>query len=313
VLRKAIAEADSLQEVSRLEAALQRGVLPDDMLHKVCASAQGAGGDGGSAATGAMMKATPAFPVELQVPASRCARPPFPPTAPGVQAEPVTSGHAVSNALLACLPADVRGRSLQAMAGLPPQPQASALGHCLAARGPGWPDVGAVGGEEQLAMPDVSALRSLSRALVAAAKAPSLRSAASPRAGDPFSEFLAEVGAEGAKALRSHPPAVVASTISAGRLFSANPQKALAARLRRAASETGAAAVAAGSSAEFAAAAFCERNWVNREVEARLLAASAMAQCAVVAEGPLLGANPSEQLAGRLLRVEAMTPGACAS
>lgn len=331
MLRKAIAEADSLQEVSRLEDALQRGVLPDDMLHKVCASTQGAGGDGGGAATGAMMKAAPpapspqrpAFPpqpaagvpAELQVPASQRGRPAFPPPAPGVPAEPrpVTSSpwHTVSHALLACLPADVRGRSLQAMAGLPPQPQASALGQCLAARGPGWPDVGAVGGEEQLAMPDVSALRSLSRALVATAKAPSLRSAAA--GGDPFSQFLAEVGAEGAKALRSHPPDVVASTISAGRLFAADPQKALAARLRRAAGETGAAAVAAGSSAEFAAALFCERNWVNREVEARLLAASPMAQCAVVAEGPLLGANPSEQLAGRLLRVEAMTPGAGAS
>lgn len=336
VLKKAIAEADSLQEVSRLEDALQRGVLPDDLLHQVGAPAHGVGGVSGNAGVMSFLTMTkaappapstefggrPAFPPQPAFPAQSSfpPQPVFPPqptAAPGelqLPAAPSAAppGHAVSHALLNCMPAEVRCRSLQMMGGgLPPQlPQASALGHCLAARGQGWPDVGAVGGEEHLAMPDISALRTLSRALVATARTSPAGMAAG---GDPFSQFLAEIGPEGGAILRSHPPDAVASTISAGRLFAAEPQKALVARLRRAAGETGAAAVATGSSAELAASTFCERNWVSREVETRLLGASAMAQCAVVAEGPLLGGSPTEQLAGRLLRVEAMTPGASAS
>lgn len=298
VLRRAIAEAGSLQEVSRLEDALQRGVLPDDLLHKATPSPAGAG------AAGAMMKAAP--PSQGSQECSRHAFPPQPVIAPCAFAPDVPQlpasppGHEVSHALLCCQPAEIRARSLQAIGGVfPPQlPQEAVLGHCAAARGQGWPDVGAVGGEERLAMPDISALHLLSRALVAKAKAPT-----SAAGLDPFSQFLAEVGAEGGATLRSHPPDVVASAISAGSLFAAEKQGALVARLRRAGGETGAVVGAA----EGAAAAFCERNWVNREAEARLLRASAAAQRAVVAEGPLLGANPSGQLAGRLLRVEAMT------
>lgn len=197
------------------------------------------------------------------------------------------------NSLVQCLPTEVRPQVAE-------DDPFSIITDCYNSRGDDWPRLDTVGGGTG-GDAGIQDLQALSEALLVRVKE---KYSATRLPEEPDEEtdltasFVAEndLGAEGTGALRRLPLPVNLRVISAGTVMGFNREAVLGARIRRARE--------AFSSEKIDISQFIEDNWVSTDTERALRVASAEVHQKVISEGPVLGQNPSVELANRLEKVQ---------
>lgn len=148
---------------------------------------------------------------------------------------------------------------------------------------------------------NVQDLHTLSEALLVRVKE---KLAATPLPEEPDEDtdltasFVAEnhLDSDGTAALRMLPLPVNLRVISAGAVTGFNREAVLGARIRRARE--------AFSTEKIDISQFIEDNWVSTDAERALRVAPPEVRQKIIAEGPVLGQNPSVELASRIEKVQ---------
>jgi len=199
----------------------------------------------------------------------------------------------LGNAVAQCLPTEVRPRILE-------DDPFRIIHDCYNSRGDDWPRLDTVGGGTggDTGLPD---LHALSEVLLARVKE-KFSAAPLPEEPDENTDLTAmfatenRLGAEGDAALRRLPLPVNLRVISAGAIAGFNREAVLAARVRRARE--------AFSTEKTDISQFIEENWVSTDTERALRVAPPEVHQKVISEGPVLGQNPSAELASRLEKAQ---------
>jgi len=197
------------------------------------------------------------------------------------------------NALLQCLPTEVRPQVAE-------DDPFSVITDCYNSRGEDWPKLDTVGGGTG-GDANVQDLHTLSEALLVRVKE---KLAATPLPEEPDEDtdltasFVAEnhLDSDGTAALRMLPLPVNLRVISAGAVTGFNREAVLGARIRRARE--------AFSTEKIDISQFIEDNWVSTDAERALRVAPPEVRQKIIAEGPVLGQNPSVELASRIEKVQ---------
>jgi len=212
-----------------------------------------------------------------------------------------------AEALMRCLPEDTR--PWDATGGIQ-----DVLNACHNARGFNWPKFDLVGGGTG-GTSSIADLHELSVALLNRVKEKALAEAMPVEEGTELTTMFVKenkLGPDAEAALRAMPVTDNLRVIGAGSVTGCDTQAVVISRIRRAQEAATRPTMFEPPSARDLSA-FIEDNWVNTEAEKALRVCSSEVQRLVVAEGPLLGQTPSQELLDRIDQMQVKAVGAAAA
>jgi len=210
-----------------------------------------------------------------------------------------------SEALMRCLPEDIRPWDSNSS-------MTDILKACHTARGDAWPKLDLVGGGLG-GSSSIADLHELSVSLLNRVREKALAEAVPVEEGTELTTMFVKenrLGTETEAALRSLPVTANLRVIGAGSVTGCDPEAVINARIRRAREASNAPpTLLSPEDVRF----FVESNWVSTDAEKALRQCSAEIQRSIVAEGPLLGQMPSNELLERIDQAQNKAIGAVAA